>query len=107
MRACSYKHRVTLQVSATSTANSFGEVSETWTTSLSGIPAEVQTVGMTENTKGKIVKREATVQVKMRYRNDVTQLNRFLFGSRYLYIQTVEPDMRNRELTCICRESIT
>jgi SPP1 family predicted phage head-tail adaptor len=107
MRACTYRSRVTLQSVSQSTADSYGARTEVWSDVATSIPAEVQTTATSEIVKGVLVKGEASMQVKMRYRNDVTQTCRFKWGSRSLYVQSVDPDSRNRELTCICRETLT
>ena len=98
---------MTLQGACASTANTYGESTATWSDVVRDIPAEIQTLGVTEGQKGEIVKGEATIQVKMRYRSGITQLQRFKCGARYLYIQEVASDVRNRELTCTCRETLT
>ncbi len=107
MRACNYRHRVTLQTASESTADSFGETSLVWSNVATGIPAEVRMIGESEGDRGEQVQGDATVTVTMRYRSDVDQENRFLYGSRYLYVQGALPDVRNRELVCNCAEKRT
>lgn len=104
MRASEYRNRVTLQASANSTADTYGGVSKVWSNVATGIRANVRSIGATETAKGELVKGEATVLVTTRYRSDVTQVSRFVFGSRNLYVQEVLPDTRNREIICTCRE---
>ena len=48
---------------------------------------------------------DATHRVKIRYLADVTPKKRFLFGTRELYIESVQNiDERNRELVLTCVE---
>lgn len=107
MRASGFRHRVTLQAATASTANSYGETTATWTDAQTDIPAEVRTLQAAEYTHGPLVQGEAVMQVTMRYNATVTQLHRFQYGSRYLYIQEVVPDVRLRTLVCTCREKLT
>ena len=107
MRACNYRHRVTLQSATNSTADSYGATSLVWSDVATGIPAEVRMIGETEGNRGEQVQGDATVMVTMRYRSDVDQESRFLFGTRYLYVVGVLPDVRNRELVCNCGEKRT
>lgn len=107
MRGSMYRHRVTLQTASESTADSYGETTGTWANAATGIPAEVRIIGETEGDAGKQVQGHATATVTMRYRSDVTQESRFLWGSRYLYVTGVMPDVRNREIVCNCAEKRT
>ena len=107
MRACNYRHRVTLQTAAESTADSYGATSLVWSDAAVGIPAEVRMIGESEGDRGEQGQGDAAGTGTMRYRSDVDQENRFLFGSRYLYVQGVLPDVRNRELVCNCGEKRT
>src|SRR3989304_5132322 len=104
MQAGRLRHRVTLQVTALSTADSFGEQTQSWADVERDIPAEVQTLSAIELWKTAQVQPEASVQVFMRYRSDVTSAHRFIYGSRYLYPITVIPDIKNTELTILCKE---
>ena len=107
MRVSMYRHRVTLQTATESTAGSYGETSLTWSDVATSIPAEVRVIGETEGDRGEQVLGGATVVVMMRYRSDVDQESRFLYGTRELYVQGVMPDVRNRELACTCAEKRT
>lgn len=107
MRASGFRHRITLQAATASTANTYGEKTATWTDAETDIRAEVRTLQASEQMHGPLVQGEATVLVTMRYNSTVTQLHRFKYGSRYLYIQEAVPDARNRTLVCTCRETLT
>ncbi|HDZ39249.1 MAG TPA: head-tail adaptor protein [Marinobacter sp.] len=102
MQAGQLRHRV--EVQASSEANSRGNTTKTWTTEVT-IWAGIEPLSGRELIEAQEVVADATHRVKIRYLADVTPKKRFLFGTRELYIESVQNiDERNRELVLTCVE---
>ena len=102
MRAGELRHRVQLQVS--SEQNSRGNTTKVWGTE-DAIWAAVEPLSGRELIEAQEVVADATHRVTIRYLADVTPRKRFLFGTRELYIESVQNiDERNRELVLTCVE---
>jgi len=108
MQAGRLRQRVTIQ-ERTVSQDALGQVVETWSALAANVPADVRMAGGMERFSNAIDQTVATVthRVRLRYRDDVTPLNRILHGSRVLDIQSaVDPDGRRRELVCFCVERV-
>ncbi len=106
MRAGRLRHRVTIQEPTEGSADSYGETEASWA-DVATVPAEVQTLSGREAYQANQVHPEATVQVTMRYRSDVLTLWRLSHDSRTLSIDSLLPDVRKRELVCLCHEELS
>ena len=108
MRAiCSaqFRHKVSLQ-SRTTTINSRGEPSHTWST-YGTAWASVEPLTGREHYENRAVQGEVTHKVTMRYRAGVVPENRIVFRSRHLEVISVRNiEERNRLLILDCRESL-
>lgn len=99
--------RVTIQ-SRTIAQNGLGEAIESWST-VATVPADVRMAGGAERYVNAGDQQQATIThvVRMRYRADVSPLERLLHGTRVLDIESaVDPDGRGRELVCMCVERL-
>jgi SPP1 family predicted phage head-tail adaptor len=105
MRAGNLRHRVTIQRVALATADSYGQQTEEWS-DVATVWAEVRSLNGIEGWKAKQIQPEASVQVLMRYTSDLTPADRLLYGTRYLHPVSVLPDVRNTQLTILCREQL-
>ena len=106
MRAGRLRHRVTSQQPTEGAADSYGATADSWSDVVANVPAEVLTLSATEAFTAQQVEAEATVQVTLRYRSDLTSAMRFVSDGRTLPIISVIPDVRHRELVCLCREDL-
>jgi SPP1 family predicted phage head-tail adaptor len=105
MRSGRLRHVVTIQSVALSTADAYGAVSQVWS-DVATVRAEVKTLIGLESWRAKQQQPEATDQVLLRYTGDMNSTRRLRFGSRYLYPLSSVPDVRNRQLTVLCREKL-
>lgn len=99
--------RVTIQ-SRTIAQDALGQAIESWST-VATVPADVRMASGGERVVSGADQELATIThvVRMRYRDDVTPLARFLHGERTLDIESaVDPDGRGRELVCMCVERL-
>lgn len=106
MRAGRLRHRVTIQKPTEGDADSYGDTVASWSDVATAVPAEVTTLSGREAYQANQVHPEATVQVKMRYRSDVTTAMRLVHDGRTLSIDGLLPDARKRELACLCHEDL-
>lgn len=104
MRAGTLRHRITIQ-SATEAADAAGQLIRTWSAWLEHEPAEVLETAGAETVRGLQVSANATHLVRIRYRADVTETKRIVWGTRTLGIVNVrDVDGRRRELWISCEE---
>ena len=105
MDAGKLRHRVTIQASALSAADAYGEQTQVWSDVVT-VWAEVRTLDGNESWKIKQSQPEASVSVRIRYYADMTSEHRIKFGDRYLYPLSVVPDVLKREMRLVCREQL-
>ena len=105
MRAGRLRHRVTIQQPTEGAPNSYGETANTWST-LATVWALVQTMSGREGYYAAQVQPDASVQITMRYREDVTTDMRVSYDSRYFNILSVIPDPKNTQLVLACAEAV-
>lgn len=102
-RAGQLRQRITVQ-SATRTTDEGGGHTTTWA-DLASLWANVEALGGSERYAAQAVEGVADYTVTIRYRSDVTRLNRVLFGDRTLAIRAAfDPDSSGRMLVLLCRE---
>ena len=107
MRAGRLRHRITIQ-RMVKERDALGGVAESWCDMVI-VSAEIRMINAQERFVGGADQQVATVthRVKIRYRSDVTPLNRIVHGDRLLDIESaVDPDGRRRELIMMCREVV-
>ena len=103
MRAGRLKHRVTIETPG-GTASTFGEVAQTWST-VATVWAAVEPTSSRERVENEQTKTFTTHRVLMRYRDDVSTVERVTFGSRTLNIQSIiNPNEQNATLELLCTE---
>lgn len=96
---------VTIEQPVEATATD-GQVTITWT-ELGNEWVRVHTLTAREAEHAKQLVARATVEVTALYRSDVTTRMRInIDNSRYLYIESIIPDDRNREMTLLCSEDV-
>ncbi len=99
----SLRHRLCLQSPPTA-AGSRGQVTGDFTNDAI-LRGSVEPLTGRELERANQIAPLATLRVVIRYRDDVTTANRFLFGTKELNIEHVlNPDERNRKLICLCKE---
>ena len=101
------RHPVVIQQRVVTT-DAYGEAVETWTT-LAEEMADVrmQPGGESWTSGADQSVARLTHRVRLRYRSDVTPLNRVQWNGRILDIESaVDPDGRSRELLLICAEVV-
>ena len=106
MQAGRLRHRINIESQALQTADDYGQQAVAWSAIASGVAAEVSTLGGLEAWRAKQTQPEATVSVLIRYNSDVTSAVRFVFESRYLYPVSIVPDIKRREMVCMCKEQL-
>lgn len=107
MQSGRLRNWITIQ-SRTLSQDALGGSVETWS-ALATVPANVRMVGQGERYIPSADQEVALVthRVRMRYRDDVSPLNRIVYGTRVLDIESaVDPDGRSRELVCMCSERV-
>jgi len=108
-RAGRYRDLVTIEQPTAGDADVHGERVDTWST-LDKVWANVVTLGGRDTGKETFrasqVQAEATVQVTMRYRSDVTTRMRIIKGSRTFNISARLPNERKTEMTFLCTEEV-
>lgn len=104
MRSGTLRHMIALQ-SATKAENDYGEDTETWADYAQTYAAVVPLRG-SEFYKAQQVNAEITINVIIRYRDDVKASHRVIFEGRTLEIAAppIDPQMRHRELHLLCKE---
>lgn len=107
MQAGRLRQQITIQQRAI-VPDATGQPVEQWST-LATVPANVRMLSGSERytpAAGQQVARNA-YRVQIRYRSDVTPLNRILHGAKVLDIEAArDPDGRQRELLCDCVELV-
>jgi len=87
MRAGKLRHKVEIQ-SYTATSDSMGGTTEVWAT-VETVWAQVQPLSSREYFQQQQIQSQATHRVTLRYTSNVNHKSRLLFGSRYLYVQSI------------------
>lgn len=105
MNAGMLRHRIQIQ-QATETQDSFGAVTQTWTT-IATIWASIEAISGREFFDAAQVNAEITHRIRIRYRPDITTQMRAAEGTRTFDIQAVlDPDGRRRELVLMVKEAV-
>ncbi len=103
MHAGKLNQRIILQ-QYTPTQDSSGSVTEAWTT-LATVWAAIRPLQGREYWAANQEQIEATHEVTIRWRRDVSSINRILFGSRIFDIKAaINTDEANKWLIMICME---
>jgi len=109
VRAGRLRHRVQLQghTNREDARDSYGGVTVTWNT-LATVWAAVEPAGGREQYRTQAERAELTHLVVVRYRPDLTPVDRVVLGGgRALDVEAVvNPGERNRELHLLCRENV-
>lgn len=101
VRAGELRHRVDIQSVTITRDSGGGQGTQTWATLSDGasIPAEVLVTGSREIYIGQQRQLQETYRVRMRYRADVTNAHRLLYGSKIIDIHAaLNWQGRSREL---------
>ena len=112
MRAGQLRRRVTIQSRAT-TVDAVGQISQTWTTVLSGVPAHIEPLSGRELIAAAAVQSAITHRVTVRYHRDLAapvaaNARRIVFGDRYFNVQSVlNIDERNRVIEMLTEEGLS
>lgn len=105
VRAGTLRERITINAKRTTiVTNDSGEditpydvvIAQTW--------GEVKPLTQREQSIAKTAGSTATYQITTRYRTDVTNEHRIVWGSHTLSIDGIVPDERKRQLTISCKE---
>lgn len=98
------RHRVTIEQN-TPTADSFGELAESWSALASNVPAQVESMTGRELIQGEQQEAVYTHKVTIRFRAGVTSQMRVVHNSKNFNIESVlDPDGMTRRLFLMCRE---
>jgi SPP1 family predicted phage head-tail adaptor len=97
------RHRVTLQ-SKTYSTSSTGEKTASYTAAASNLPARVDAVSAGEQSRAGQLLPKALWRVLMRYRSDVANDSRIVWGARTLEVAGVQEDAKQRWLTVTAQE---
>ena len=103
MRSGQLRHRLTIEQPDPASANSYGENVDAWQT-FDQVWGEVMDLAGHEAVREAQVHPDASVKVLTRYRPDVTEAMRLVFGDRVLYPVAINKDVRKTEMTWFCRE---
>ena len=87
LRPGDLRHSVVIQVKST-TQDSFGGMPDTWTDVIT-VRAKISPMKGREYMNARVANSETTHRVKMRYYSGLTAKHRLLFGSRYLYPESI------------------
>jgi len=97
--------QITIQ-QVTETKNSFGEVSEAWST-YNTVWAEIKPISGKEYFNAESVQSEVTHKIKTRYLSGITTKMRISYDSRVFDIETViNIDERSRYIEMMCTENV-
>lgn len=106
MQAGKLRHRVTIEYGL-EIPDTFGEVDKTWTT-LATVWGAVEPLSGREAIQAKQEGSDVTTRIRIRYRDDVNEMCRVKWGSRYYDINSVVSlNERDRELILNCTEATT
>lgn len=95
--------RVTIQ-SRSEPLDGYGDAKAVWST-VDTVWAHVQPMSGTEKAEAQSFGADVSMQVTIRYRDDVTPKNRLLLGSRVLEIVSArDEDERHEALVLVCSE---
>ena len=105
VRPIKYRHPVTIQ-EKTSVSDGMGGKRETWNAIANGSDrAAIWPYSAKKRIEANFNELEVTHRVVMRYRSDLTDKMRLLFGTRILQIEEmIDPDERNKEWDLLCVE---
>ena len=105
MRAGLLRQRIDLYEDAAASRDDAGEPIETPRLVLRAVPAAVRELTGRELERARQLVAEATVEVRIRWRADVTSANWIMLGARRLDIgSALDADGRQRELVLLCTE---
>ena len=86
MRGSLLRHRVTIQQKSGSGLDTRGQTTATWVDVQAGVPAAIRQLSGQEGLLARQVYPTATHKVSLRYRSDLTNQMRLVFGTRTLNI---------------------
>lgn len=99
----SLPHRLTVQTASVA-RDGYGQPIETWGAD-GTIRASIEQLSGTELVNAKQVNADVTHRIKTRYRADLSETNRLLFGTRAFGILNVnDVEERHREMWLLCKE---
>ncbi len=103
MRSGQLRHRLTIERTVPAAPNAYNETVDAWQT-FDKVWGEVTDLDGHEAVREAQVHPDATVKVLTRYRPDVDEAMRLVFGDRVLYPVAINKDVRKTEMTWVCRE---
>lgn len=99
------RHRVALQQAVKTSDNAHGQPVYTWTTVIASLPCAIKTLSGTEADTARQLTADATHRVDVRSNDSINEEMRLVFGSRHLYIGSVEKiDEIDRFMVLVCAE---
>jgi SPP1 family predicted phage head-tail adaptor len=102
-----YRHKVTIQQKGT-TRDTDGSIIEGWAnlTSNPTVYDQIRPLNTREIFQAQQFYADANFEIVMRYRNDINETMRVIYGDRVFEIKglPINQDERNRELRLMCRE---
>lgn len=103
------RESVTIQGTTLATADALGGQAEPWS-DIETVRARILGSGASERLAGRLALAEASCLVTMRYTPNMTAARRLKWfdgtAVRYLYPTSVDPDEKNTQLVCACRETL-
>jgi len=106
MEAGKLRHYITLSTLSTTTRDEFGGFTEVFATAAS-VWGSIEPMSGRELESAQQVHGEATTKVTMRYTTHAAITSRIDYGSHtYEIVDIQNPEERNIELVCICKELI-
>jgi SPP1 family predicted phage head-tail adaptor len=104
--ASARRHPITIQKPTAGAADSYGATADTWSVVADVWWAEVRTLFGRELERAQQLQADATVQVTILYRSDLTTRHRFVYDGRTFAIEAIVPDMLKSQQICLCREVV-
>lgn len=106
MQAGKLRHRVNIEVRATTRGNLGGQV-QTWTAVATSVPARVEQLSGKELFAAQQINPQLSHKVSMRYYSGLDPKHRLLWEGRYLDILSIaNPDARREEHLLLCLERV-
>ena len=106
IRAGRLRHRVTIQ-GQTTAQDSYGEAVRTWA-DIASVWAEIAPIAGRELWAAQQTQATTTHRITLRYRSDLTQSCRLLFGTRIFGIDSIiSPEEAGERLVVLCTEGPT
>lgn len=98
------RHRLTFK-STNTTADSFGEVSESPTTTVATVWGSINPLSGRELLQAQQVQAEVTHRVRIRYRSGLDPSMQIVFGTRtFDIVSIINLEERDREIEILCKE---